>query len=222
MNPHLEIMTVFIKEIGLCRKISIRWSNKSTVFKRHGRLNKNSDLTLDKEKPVVEEHSDSSIGKIIPNDDNDSNNIVEQCSSSAGGQHKCNHIGSDKTGLNLDILVVQKIGPSRPLRSFWINTRRCLNKNKAINRKANEEGVLHHQDQESIIGHLIGFHHLFRRCMYHGLHIQVCLILCFHIMTNRLMLYQVTMIWIIGCIGRFKIFVIEHAKSMKAKIFCWS
>ena len=45
--------------------------------KRDGRLNKNSDLTLDKEKPVVEEQSDSSIGKICPNDDHDSNNIFE-------------------------------------------------------------------------------------------------------------------------------------------------
>ena len=54
--------------------------------KRDGRLNKNSDLTLDKEKPVVEEQSDSSIGKIWPNDDHDSNNIVEQCLSLAGGK----------------------------------------------------------------------------------------------------------------------------------------
>ena len=45
--------------------------------KKDGRLNKNSDLTLDKEKPVVEEQSDSSVGKIVPNDDHDSNNIVE-------------------------------------------------------------------------------------------------------------------------------------------------
>ena len=53
--------------------------------KKDGRLNKNSDLTLDKEKPVVEEQSDSSISKIIPNDDPDSNNVVKQCSSSARG-----------------------------------------------------------------------------------------------------------------------------------------
>ena len=54
--------------------------------RKDGRLNKNSDLTLDKEKPVVEKQSDSSISKIDPNDDPDSNNIVEQCSSSAGGK----------------------------------------------------------------------------------------------------------------------------------------
>ena len=54
--------------------------------KKDGRLNKNSDLTLDKEKPIVEEQSDSSISKIVPNDDPDSNNVVEQCSSSAGGK----------------------------------------------------------------------------------------------------------------------------------------
>ena len=53
--------------------------------KKDGRLNKNSDLTLDKEKLIVEEQSDNSIDKIVPNDDHDSNNIVEQCPSLAGG-----------------------------------------------------------------------------------------------------------------------------------------
>ena len=75
--------------------------------KKDGRLNKNSDLTLDKEKPVVEEQSDSSISKIVSNDDPDSNNVVEQCSSSAGGQDSSNHISSDWTGLNIGSLVVQ-------------------------------------------------------------------------------------------------------------------
>ena len=68
-------------------------------IKKDGRLNKNSDLTLDKEKPVVEEKSDSSISKTVPNSDHDSNNVVEQFSSSAGSQDKSNHIGSDRTGL---------------------------------------------------------------------------------------------------------------------------
>ena len=83
--------------------------------KRDGRLNKNSDLTLDKEKPVVEEQSVNSIDEIGLHDDHGPNNIVEQCSSSAGGQDKSNHAGSDRTGLtglNLESLVVQKIGPS--------------------------------------------------------------------------------------------------------------
>ena len=56
-------------------------------------------MTLDKEKPVVEEQSDSSISKTVPNGDRDSNNVVEQFSNSAGGQDKSNHIGSDRTGL---------------------------------------------------------------------------------------------------------------------------
>ena len=56
-------------------------------------------MTLDKEKPIVEEQSDSSISKIVPNDDHDSNNVVEQCSSSARRKDKSNHIGSDRTGL---------------------------------------------------------------------------------------------------------------------------
>ena len=114
------------------------------------------------------------------------------------GQDKSNPIGFGRTGLtglNLGSLVVQKIGPSRPLRSFWINTRRYLNKKKAINCKSNEEGIFHHQDQKSINGHRIGLHHLSRRCTYHGLHIQVCLIhglviiLGCHIMTISFMLY---------------------------------
>ena len=45
--------------------------------KRDGRLNNNSDLTLNKEKPIVEEQSDSSISKIVPNDYPDINNVVE-------------------------------------------------------------------------------------------------------------------------------------------------
>jgi len=67
--------------------------------KRDGRLNKNSDLILDKEKPVVEEQSVNSIDEIVLHDDHGSNNIVEQCSSSAGGQDKSIYIGSDRTGL---------------------------------------------------------------------------------------------------------------------------
>jgi len=67
--------------------------------KKDGRLNKNSDLTQDKEKPTVEETSASSVAQIIPNGDHTSNNIVEQCSSSAGGQDKSIYIGSDRTGL---------------------------------------------------------------------------------------------------------------------------
>ena len=63
--------------------------------KKDGRLNKNLDLTQDKEKPTVEETSASSIAQIVPNGDHLSNNIVEQCSSSAGGQDKSNHIGSN-------------------------------------------------------------------------------------------------------------------------------
>jgi len=67
--------------------------------KKDGRLNKNSDLTQDKEKPTVEETSASSVAQIVPNGDHTSNNIVEQCSSSAGGQDKSIYIVSDRTGL---------------------------------------------------------------------------------------------------------------------------
>ena len=105
-----------------------------------------------------------------------------------------------------------------------INTRKYLNKNKAINWKANEEGIFHHQDKKSINGHRIGLHHSSRRCMYHGLHIQVRLIhglviiLGCHIMTISFMFYQGAMICVIDRIRRLKIFVIEHAKEYKAEI----
>ena len=59
--------------------------------------------------------------------------------------------------------------------------------------------------------------------MYHGLHIQVCLIhglviiLGCHIMIISFILYQGA---IIGRIVRLKIFVIEHAKKYKDEIVC--
>ena len=53
--------------------------------KKDERLTKNSDLTLDKEKPIVEEISASFVDQFIPNTDHTSKNIAEQKSSSAGG-----------------------------------------------------------------------------------------------------------------------------------------
>ena len=54
--------------------------------KKDGRLNKNSDLTQDKEKSTVEETSASSIDKIAPDIEHVSNDMAEQQSSSAGGK----------------------------------------------------------------------------------------------------------------------------------------
>jgi len=56
--------------------------------KKDGRLNKNSDLTKDKEKPTVEETSASSIEKIVPDLEYVSNDMAEQQSTLAGGQDK--------------------------------------------------------------------------------------------------------------------------------------
>jgi hypothetical protein len=53
--------------------------------KKDGRLNKNSDLTLDIEKPTIEKSSSSSTDKIVSNNEHVTNNIVEQQSCSAGG-----------------------------------------------------------------------------------------------------------------------------------------
>ena len=54
--------------------------------KKDGRLNKNSDLTQDIEKPTVEETWASSVAQIVPNGDHTSNDIAEQRSSSARGR----------------------------------------------------------------------------------------------------------------------------------------
>ena len=67
--------------------------------KKDGRLNKNSDLTLDKERPTVEETSASFIDHIVPNRDHTSKNIAGQKPSSAGGQEDLKATGSDITGL---------------------------------------------------------------------------------------------------------------------------
>ena len=77
VNHHLSLMTVLMKKIGLYRKKKYKVIKQVYRVKKDGRLNKNSDLTLDKEKPIVEEQLDSSICKIVPNDDPDSNNVVE-------------------------------------------------------------------------------------------------------------------------------------------------
>jgi len=62
-------------------------------------LNKNSDLTQDKEKPTVEEISASSVDKIVPDIEHVSNDMAEQQSSSAGGQDKKKKADNKSTGL---------------------------------------------------------------------------------------------------------------------------
>jgi hypothetical protein len=53
--------------------------------KKDGRLNKNSDLTLDIEKPTIEKSSASSTDQVVPNNEHVTNNIAEQQSCSVGG-----------------------------------------------------------------------------------------------------------------------------------------
>ena len=53
-------------------------------IKKDGRLNKNSDLTLDIEKPHIEKSSASSTDQIVPNDKYVANNIAKQQSCSVG------------------------------------------------------------------------------------------------------------------------------------------
>jgi hypothetical protein len=67
--------------------------------KKDGRLNKNSDLTLDIEKPTVEKSSASSTDQIVPNNEHVANNIVEQQSCSAGGQNDLKVASSQGTSL---------------------------------------------------------------------------------------------------------------------------
>ena len=54
--------------------------------KKDGRLTKNSDLTLDKEKPIVEEISATPVDQIVCNINFASSDIAKQETSSAGGQ----------------------------------------------------------------------------------------------------------------------------------------
>jgi hypothetical protein len=67
--------------------------------KKDGRLNKNSDLTLDIEKPTIEKSSASSTDQVVPNNEHVTNNIAEQESCSARGQHDLKVAGSQGTGL---------------------------------------------------------------------------------------------------------------------------
>jgi hypothetical protein len=67
--------------------------------KKDSRLNKNSDLTLDIEKPTIEKSSASSTDQVVPNNEHVTNDIVEQQSCSAGGQHDLKVAGSQGTGL---------------------------------------------------------------------------------------------------------------------------
>ena len=67
--------------------------------KKDGRLNKNSDLTQDKENPTIEETLVSSIDKISPDIEHVSNDMAEQQSSSAGGQDKKEKTSDKPTGL---------------------------------------------------------------------------------------------------------------------------
>ena len=54
---------------------------------------------MNKEKPIVEEISASFVDQFIPNTDHTSKNIVEQKSSSAGGQDDLKVTGSEGTSL---------------------------------------------------------------------------------------------------------------------------
>jgi hypothetical protein len=56
--------------------------------KKDGRLTKNSDLTLEKEKPIIEETSVSSIDQIASDVEHASNDIAERQLSSAGGKNR--------------------------------------------------------------------------------------------------------------------------------------
>ena len=68
-------------------------------IKKDGRLTKNSYLTLDKEKPIIEETSASSIDQIASDVEHASNDIAEQQLSSAGGQEQKRDTRSAETGL---------------------------------------------------------------------------------------------------------------------------
>ena len=63
-------------------------------------MNKNLDLTQDKEKPTVKQTSASSIDKIVPDIEHVSNDMAEQQLSSAGEQDKKEKTDDKPTGLS--------------------------------------------------------------------------------------------------------------------------
>jgi hypothetical protein len=67
--------------------------------KKVGRLNKNLELTLHIEKSTIEKSSASSTDQIVPNNEHVINNIAEQQSCSAVGQHDLKVVVSQSTGL---------------------------------------------------------------------------------------------------------------------------
>jgi hypothetical protein len=77
--------------------------------KKDGRLNKNSDLTFDIEKPHIEKSSASSTDQIAPNDKHISKNIAKQKSCSAGGKDNLKVVGSEGTGQTDD--MPKNLGP---------------------------------------------------------------------------------------------------------------
>ena len=105
--------------------------------KKDGRLNKNPDLTQDKEKPTVEETSVTPIDQIVPGNNLASSDIVEQETSSAGGQEQKTGARSEKTSLTglktgltgLSRNFAKKIPETRRregrvLKNSWPNMRR--------------------------------------------------------------------------------------------------
>lgn len=97
-------------------------------------MNKNSDLTLDIEKPNIEESSASSTGQIVPNDEHVSNHLAEQQSSSVGGQEDFKVAGSKGT----DLTSV----PTGHARNFGRATNIAL-KSKMVKKKPSFVELLH-------------------------------------------------------------------------------
>ena len=100
-------------------------------------MNKNLDLTLGKEKPIVKEISASFVDQFIPNTDHTSKNIAEQKSSSAGWQDDLKVTGSDGTGLT---------GVQTGLTSFDRNSHRdqCVTlRSKGTKKKPSFAELLH-------------------------------------------------------------------------------
>ena len=92
-------MTVLFIKIGLCRKKKHKVTKQVYRVKKDGRLTKNSDLTLEKEKPIIEETSVSSIDQIASDVEHASNDIAERQLSSAGGQEQKKDARSAPIGL---------------------------------------------------------------------------------------------------------------------------
>ena len=129
-KPSLTNNDRFVQKNRFVQKKKYKVIKQVYHVKKDECLNKNPDLTLDKEKPIVEETSVSSVDQIVPNGNQISKNITEQKSRSAGGKDDLKVTSSEGTDLTGD-----QTGLTLSCQKFWQNSR-CHTKKQRDEEKA--------------------------------------------------------------------------------------